>query len=135
MSTTTPAKTRTITLTDRQPVRIIEDEWPIIASAYNDSYIGSDSGRRHQALGQGEFPAASLTVRRQHQDGRVLVYGVLSAADRAWGAPAGGESWRGGELLAEGKDLALAIRRVGAAGNLPEVVIRACIADLPAEKL
>ena len=131
----TNTKTRTITLTDRPPVRIVEDEWPIIASSGDDSYIGSDYGRRQQALGQGECDEYRLTV-RQHQDGRALVYGVLSAADRAWGAPAGGESWRGGELLlTSDDDIAMAIRRVGAAGNMPDTVIRACIADLPAEKL
>jgi len=129
----TNTKTRTITLTDRPPVRIIEDEWPIIASSAVCE-AQSDYGLRQQAIGHGEGDEHRLTV-RQHQDGRALVYGVLSAADRALGAPAGGMSWRGGELLADGDDLAKAIWRVGESGGILDTVIRACIADLPAEEL
>jgi hypothetical protein len=38
-------KTRTITLTDRRPVKIVEDEWPIIAKATGDSWSGGDYAR------------------------------------------------------------------------------------------
>lgn len=151
MSTdTTTTKRRTITLTDRAPVTIEEITWPIIARADGDSWAGSDYGRHQQASHQGEIDAYTLIVRR-HADGRVLVYGVLTAAIRAWGAPAHGESWRGGELLGTARpanndvagreeqvslaSVAAAIRRVGEAGNLPDRIIRDCVADLPAEEL
>ena len=124
--TTTP-KTRTVTLTGRRPVQIREDEWPVIARGKGDSYTGSDYGRYQQALSQGECDEYSLIV-RQHADGRAIVYGVLSAA-------ISGESHRGGVLLPAGADLAEAIRAVGDECGLPGGIIRACLADLPAEIL
>lgn len=132
--TTTETKTRTITLTGRAPVKIRDDQWPAIAEASGDSYGGNDYGRRQQALHQGECDKYTLKV-RQHEDGRALVYGILDAAIAAWGAPAGGEDFRGGELLEQGADIATAIRRVGESCNLPDSVIRDCIANLPAEEL
>lgn len=129
----TPAKSRTITLTGRRPVKIREDEWPIIASAAGDSYHG-DPGRYRQAEMRGEIDEYRLIV-RQRADGRALVYGILTAANAAWGQPAGGEWYRGGELLTESADIPAAIGRVGEDCHLPESVIRACIADLPAEDL
>ena len=132
--TTTETKTRTITLTGRPPVKIRDDQWPTIAEASGDSYGDNDYGRRQQALHQGEFDKYTLKV-RQHEDGRALVYGILNAAIAAWGAPAGGEYFSGGELLEQGADIAVAIRRVGESCNLPDSVIRDCIADLPAEEL
>lgn len=132
--TTTDTKRRTITLTDRPPVRIVEADWPIIAQAKGDSYRGSDYGRYQQALAQSEVDEYALRV-RQHADGRAIVYGVTSAAIAAWGQPARGVSWRGGLLLDPGDDLVAAIRRVGFDGALPDSLIEACIADLPAEDL
>lgn len=125
-------KGRTITMTDRPPIRIYEDEWPEIASAQDDSFAGHDYAKHQQALGRGECDTYSLRV-RQHADGRTLVYGVLDAA----GAWTGHEDWRGGELLDAPTDaeIASAIRRVGEDGGLPDNVIRDCIADLPAEEL
>lgn len=125
---------RTITLTGRAPVKIDEALWPVVASASADSFGGSDYARHQQALHRGEVDSYRLTA-RQHTDGRALVYGVLGAAIREWGQPAGGEDWRGGELLEPGADLAAAIRRVGQEGGLPESVVRECIADLPPENL
>lgn len=147
-TTQTTPKTRTITLTDRPPVRIREAEWPIIASARGDSYRG-DPSRHSQALRQGECDEYWLRV-RQHADGRTIVYGVLDAAIAAWRQPAGGESRRGGVLLTPPEGRATdprdvtpiiwpgiidAIRRVGEDCHLPESVIRECIADLPAEEI
>lgn len=126
-------KTRTITLTDRRPIKIREEEWPVVARASGDTGP-SDYARRQQALVQGECDTYSLRV-RQHTDGRAIVYAVLDAAFAAWGAPAGGESHRGGELLDAGADLSAAIRRVGESCHLPDSVIRDCIADLPAEEV
>jgi hypothetical protein len=125
-------KTRTITLTGRAPVKIVEVDWPLIAEAAGDSYCG-DMSRYRQAKDCGELDTYSIKV-RQHADGRAIVYGVLDAAIAAWGQPARGEDWRGGELLPAGADIAAAIHRV-AGDRIPEPVIRACIADLPAEEL
>ena len=124
---TTESKTRTITLTDRPPVKIREDEWPIIASATDDSGDGNDYARYQQARMRGELDCYSLRV-RQHEDGRAIVYGVLDAAS----AYTGSESYRGGELLDPGGDLAATVRRVGESCHLPDSVIRECVADLPA---
>lgn len=129
---TTEAKTRTITLTDRAPVKIREDEWPVIAQASDDSYHGDPGGYR-QAASQGEIDTYTIKV-RQHADGRALVYGILDAAIEPCHQPAAGESWRGGELLDKGADLAAAIRRV-CSDRLPDAVIRSCVADLPAVEL
>lgn len=135
ISTITAArKQRTITLTGRSPVKIYEDEWPVIARATGDSYGGMDPQRHDQAESRGEIDTHLLVVRR-HADGRAIVYGVIDAADAAWGQPAGGTDWRGGVLLSAGAELAEAIRRVGDDGDLPDSVIRECIADLPAEQI
>lgn len=128
--TTTETKTRTITLTGRPPVKILEEQWPTIAQASGDSYSGNDYGRHQQALGQGECDRYTLKV-RQHADGRTLVYGIFDAAT-AWTK---NEDVRGGELLEKDADIAGTIRRVGESCNLPDRIIRECIADLPAEEL
>jgi hypothetical protein len=133
-----PKKTRTITLTNRRPVTITEDDWPMIAEASGDSYKGNDGGRHRQASAQGELDTYTLRV-RQHADSRVLVYGKFDAAS-AW---TGSEDWAGGELLDERTtgeappqpDIAAAIRRVGENGHIPDRVIRDCIADLPAVEI
>lgn len=125
-TTTTESKSRTITLTDRNPVKIREDEWPQIASG--DERPGSFANGTPKP----DYETDRYTIRvRQHADGRVLVYGVVDAAT-AWTRT---EDWRGGELLAKGGDIAAAIKRVGKDGEMPESVIRACVADLPAEEL
>lgn len=123
----------TITLSGRAPVTVVKDDWPVIASASDDSYSG-DPGRWHQAKQRGECDMYRITV-RQHADGRTIVYGVLDAAVAQWGAPAGGESYRGGYLLDAGQDAAAAIHRVADESGIPASVARACIADLPAEEL
>ena len=133
MSTETETpKTRTITLTNRPPVRIIVDEWPVIAAASDDSYAGNDYGRHQQALAQGELDEYTVRV-RQHADGRMIVYAVLDGA-HAWTHT---ESRREGELLtaAEAGYVAASIRDVGRLCGIPDRVIRYCIADLPAEKI
>ncbi|HOC17135.1 MAG TPA: hypothetical protein PKK95_02650 [Vicinamibacterales bacterium] len=120
----------TITMTGRAPVKILKTDWPVIASSRGDSYGGTDGGRHQQALTRGELDAYRLTV-RQREDGRTIVYGVLDGAP-AW---TGTHSRRAGELLDPGDDIAAAIQRVGVECRLPEPVIRACIADLPAEEI
>lgn len=108
----------TIILTNRAPIRVREDEWPVIAGG-DDPIDASD--------GDTEPDELSLCV-RQHSGGRAIVYG--SRADHQ-----GDRGWHGGELLDEGDDLAGAILRVGEDAGLPAHVIRECIADLPVEDL
>lgn len=126
--TETPRRTRTITLSDRPPVRIAEDEWPTIAKAEGDSWTSLDYSRYQQALNQGELDEWWMRV-RQHADGRAIVYGRYSTG---WNPQ--GEEWAGGALLAAGEDIASAIRRVGE-DHVPDRCIRECIADLPAEQI
>lgn len=141
--TTTEPKMRTITLTGRAPVKIREDQWPEIASAKDDS--------RTSAQFRPDYEIDEYAIRvRQHADGRTIVYAVLSAAIAEWYQPAGGESRRGGLLLTPPGDgplteddgrvvsmaeISKAIRRVGEECQIPDSVIRSCIADLPAEEL
>ena len=127
--TTTDRKQRTITLTGRPPVKIYEDEWPVIAEAKDDSYGSGDYARYQQAKLQGELDEYAIRV-REHADGRAIVYAVFDAAT-PWTR---NEDRRGGELLDNGADLPAAIRRVGKDSNIPDSVIRDCIADLPAEE-
>lgn len=119
-------KTRTITLTDRAPVKISEDKWPQIA-------IGDERpGSFVNGTPRPDYETDRFTIRvRRHSDGRALVYGVVDAAT-AWTHT---EDWSGGEIVDSGADVAAAIRRVGTAGEMPDSVIRGCIADLPAEEI
>jgi hypothetical protein len=59
---------RTITLTDRCPVTIDEDAWPVIAAA--DWFEGQYEGQANRK--------AHIRV-RAHADGRHLVYGVFTS--------------------------------------------------------
>lgn len=110
-------KTRTITLTDRAPAKIREDQWPLIASAKRwDNTHESQANRTW-----------SLRV-RQHEDGRTLVYAAYDSQYR------GEHGKRAGELLDAGADLPASIRRVGENARCEEC-IDDCIADLPAEEI
>ena len=102
-------KSRTITLTDRAPVRIVDSEWPEIAKAE----VRSDMVNR------------SLRVRR-HADGRALVYGVHSRA--------GYKDVRAGELLEPERALARFVGIVAERCDCLDLVAE-CIANLPAEEL
>lgn len=126
-------KIRTITLTGRRPVKINEDEWPVVAKATGDSFAGNDGSQHAQASVQGELDTYNIIV-RQHADGRALVYAVVSGAT-AW---TGTGDYRGGEMVSALIDLPSAIESVGRLAvehGLPEALIRECIADLPAEDL
>ena len=125
-TSTTTAKTRTITLTDRRPVTIDEAEWPIVA-------VGDERpGSSHNGTPVPNYETDRYTIRvRQHADGRAIVYVVVDAAT-AW---TGTADYRGGVLLTAGSDIAAAILSVGEAAGCPASVIRECIADLPAERL
>lgn len=107
------SKHRTITLTDRAPVRIRQDLWPIVAAASeHDGKVESQAVR-------------TWTLRvRQHADGRAIVYGVYRSN---W---EGARGAAGGELCEAGADLAAAIHRVAATCEC-EAIAGECIADLP----
>lgn len=133
------SKTRTITLTDRPPVTIDEDKWPLIASVSDKEYDN-----------QYEFQANRISkwffAVRQHDDGRVIVYATYSY-DTAWqGARC--YAAKHGDLLPAGTDSAGIVasindvaRRMEAAECNGEdsgrwaTLAADCIADLPAETL
>jgi hypothetical protein len=93
-------KHRTITLTNRAPVRIVEDEWPIIA----EGRCGSEAMR------------CNIEVRvRQHRDGRAIVYGRFSY-NYSWDPPFDRLMHlrgRVGHLSDAGTDLAASFHIVG----------------------
>lgn len=127
----TEAKHRTITLTDRPPVRIREDAWPVIARASDwDGEVECQSHRKW-----------TIIVRQNREDGRTIVYGVF---ETHWPKEM---DLRCGELLTppEGTviaeeawflhdDLASAIHRVAERCGCSRIA-DACIADLPAQDL
>lgn len=129
-------KKRTITLTDRAPVRILESEWPVVASGDHDEHDGQVRCQANRTT--------EITIRvRQHTDGRAVVYGIYDYSSNFEGEA--NLNIRAGELCAVGADLAAAIRAVGTdviaqldgRGNETAVrdVINECIADLPAVDL
>ena len=105
------AKPRTVTLTNHAPVRIVEEEWPILA--------------RHHLDTQGA--RAHLTVRR-HADGRALVYGM----QRPLGSGAFERELHAGELMThyDPAGVAVVIARVAEAVRATALV-PLVIADLP----
>jgi hypothetical protein len=109
-----PGKVRTITLSDRAPVRIHEHEWPILCFARDSEDEGGDQSKWW------------LTVRK-HSDGRTIVYARLETTSR--------EKVVGGELLDEGANIAAAVRRVGEECHCSAAMIARCIAGLPAEDI
>lgn len=115
--TATEVKTRTVTLTGRAPVIIVEADWGVIARAgWHDGEIRSQANQ------------SCFLVVRQHDDGRALVYGGY---DSQW---RGDPDLRGGELLAPGADIPAAISRVGYTVGAQRCIAD-CIADLPAEEI
>jgi hypothetical protein len=122
------SKQRTITLTDRPPVRIVEEAWPLVAQS---DWAAGESATATEARAQ-------VRVRR-HEDGRVLVYGTYRCKGEWRGMTA-----RAGFLLLGGQDTAHAIRgttkALSAYEDLPEGWVPdwqrladECIASLPAE--
>ena len=124
--------TRTITLTGRPPVRIVEEQWPVVAYAAYENFQGEV---RDQAVRTWD---ASIRV-RQHEDGRVLIY----AMDRHWSAfpHEAGYEFRGGYLLAASGDVCETVIRLAeeivaaGGGEYMRTLGRECIADLPAEEI
>lgn len=140
---TTP-KIRTITLTNRRPVQIDEDAWPVLVFAKLESpavVYGTLAPARIKA---------SLYARR-HADGRVLVYGVSTVIQDSRPAQRGAsvshvvqEEHRAGELLYQDGGVALqpsygdiiaALRRVAKSAHISGGVAQHAIAQLPPERL
>ena len=132
------SKTRTITLTDRAPIKIREDDWPQIAvSTYSDH----DNQYEFQA---NRTWKCAIRV-RQHEDGRAVVYGVYDY-DTAH-QNENGFAAKAGVLVEAGADLARAIREVADTltdaateaghefGAHISAAAREAIADLPAVEI
>lgn len=103
---------RTITLTDAVPVRIEEDNWPVIAEASGPGFCDLETTQN------------DLVV-REHQDGRFIVYAVRQLDD---------QYHRAGRVLDDGlnaEELPPYIHNVGEEANVPIDIRRRCIADLP----
>lgn len=133
---TTETKTRTITLTGRAPVKLHEDQWPVIATS---DYKDWDNQYESQANRTWKI---NFRVRR-HADGRAVVYAVYDYYTQ-WQGEAG-EAHKVGQLLDADGDLPAAI--TWTADELLERVAdenrhrhirnaaNECIADLPAQEL
>jgi len=127
-------KILTITMTDRPPIEIDVDAWPIIAEAndsWHDGQVECQANRKE-----------SLSVKvRQHADGRTIVY-ARYGYDSSWsGEPS--RSVRVG-ILTSKDNIADAISRIGIMldgrdiathqVSIPDCIAE-CIADLPAERI
>lgn len=125
------SKTLTIVLTDRAPVRISDDNWPLIARGSHEWHDGQHRSQANRTK--------SIYVHvRQHADGRKIVYARYSYTSAYQGEP--NSRHQTGELLAADAGVIEAIQRVATdlesrAGNDRDPDIRACmndcIADLP----
>jgi hypothetical protein len=122
----------TIPLTDRRPVSISEDEWPLIVRVSGDSCEIRDPARHDQAVEQGQADTYEMEV-RQHADGRALIYGRYDEAQ--WSESDHPGPSHSGRLVAPGGDVAQEIRHVGSMLYLPETLIADCIAGLTPEDL
>lgn len=132
-------KIRTITLTGRPPVKINDENWPLIASASENDYDG-----------EFEFQANRMSKWfigvRQHEDGRAIIYDTYSYRSNWQGAR--GYSAKRGVLLPVGttvdqiadsifevcKDIAQAEHQGDDAERWTEMM-HECLADMPAETL
>lgn len=123
---------RTITLTNRPPVKIDEDNWPVIASAADKDWDNEYDFQANQAW------KWSITV-RQHKDGRAIIYATYTHTSQ-W-AGSNDTYDKQGEYLAY-KDvpyehICTAIINVCAQmqGERWDALKDECIADLPPEDL
>lgn len=135
-ATTSGPKYRTITLTDRAPVRIVEDQWPTLAHG-----CWSDHDNQYEFQANRKW---RIDVRlRQHEDGRAIVYAIYDY-DTAFQSERN-ENHKVGMLLEAAGDYPTAIKQV--AQDLIDRVsdddmhrhireaANECIADLPAQDL
>ena len=132
-------KKRTITLTDRPPVRIDEDEWGVVASASDKEFDN-----------QYEFQANRISKWyigvREHDDGRCIVYATYSYTTNYQNSR--GYSAKRGVMLPKDStmdDVVKAIKEVasdisgaehdGEDSSRWPTLANDCIADLPAEEI
>jgi hypothetical protein len=123
-------KTIKVKLSERRPVTLDPEQWPIIAKA-----TWFDGQHRSQANHE------AYVLVRQHEDGRTLVYSKLFAG--GGGVFVGFRELAGGFLLpARGSsnereyadEIVRAIRRCAGIIDMPELGDE-CISDLPAEEI
>jgi len=123
-----------ITMSDRRPIRIVQSDWPIIATANRSDDLNKPRACAPLAAGR-----ETRIMVREHKDGRRVVSGV-----QQWSNGEPPNSWRdlkGGMLIgaqSDGKpdeDKTIhAIRYV--AGVVQDYRLAdECIADMPAEDL
>lgn len=124
-------KYRTITLTDRAPVRIDEEQWPEIASA-------RDWDNTHECQANRRW---NLRVRQHRVDGRTIVYGTYSTQFQNERGAAAGEIITPPDDAPVSEDswyvwdeIPAAIKRVAANCGCDRIADE-CIADLPAQEL
>jgi hypothetical protein len=132
------ADKKTIALTGRTPVKIKEDDWPLLASASHNDRHGAQIGNEPNRESDWEINVL------EHDDGRRIVYAVYNYATHYREEHCA--HLTGGELLDKDANVVAAINRVTA--NIEERLKRTrkgmdvfprlaheCIADLPAEEL
>lgn len=121
------AKRIEITMSERRPLKIDPEQWPVVASA--DWFSG-------------QIECQANTIRRikvrEHDDGRRIVYGFQCAGNG--GQAAGTRNPSGGFLVdaVDGKvDEAETVRAIRRVGGIIEDdgLADDCIADLPAEEV
>lgn len=132
-------KLRTITLSNRPPVRIDEDNWPLIASASDDEHDGQVECQANR------ISEWSIRV-RQHEDGRAIVYATYSYSTN-WQHERGYQVRHGDLLAADAttETIVAAIQSVcermgeaecdGDDASRWSQLADDCIADMPAEDL
>jgi len=118
----------TITMTNRPPVKIDKDKWPVIASSKSFQ-------------GEHEFQAnwkKKLTV-RQHADGRTIIYGVYESSYRDSRDRRAGEMVQSdgttADLVGDTAPIIEAIIRVAGYLEFDRQLADECIADLPAVEI
>ena len=125
----------TITLTDRRPVKINKEAWPIYADA-------TDSWHDNQYECQANRKESVVIRVRKHADGRSIVYGVYDYSTQ-WQDERDACA-RVGVMIDADADLVEAIKSVGAMLEARDITpqnvsikntVAACVADLPAEEI
>lgn len=125
---------RTITMTNRRPIRIDEKDWPVIAEG---NYFDHDNEFVFQANRKW---SGSIKV-RAHADGRIIVYGVATYSSQWQGEK--DYVLKGGMLLDTDDETRVPTEINRVAGELIErgadermrQVAHDCIASLPAEEI